>query len=42
MVWMFLAMVAAAFVFIGWLNVRVGVSGLRAARAKIESMFPQE
>lgn len=42
MAWIFLAVVAAAYVFIGWLNVRVGVGALRTARAKIESMFPQE
>jgi hypothetical protein len=40
--WVFIAVVAAAYVFIGWLNVRVGVGVLRSARAKIASMFPQE
>lgn len=40
--WIVLAVVAAAYVFIGWLNVRVGVGMLRSAREKIESMFPQE
>lgn len=42
MTWVFVAVVAAAYVFIGWLNVRVGVRVLRSARAKTESMFPQE
>jgi hypothetical protein len=34
--------VVAVYVFIGWLNVRLGVGVLRSARANIESMFPQE
>ncbi len=38
----FVAVVAAAYVFIGWLNVRIGVGVLRSARTKIASMFPQE
>lgn len=38
----FLAIVAAAYVFVGWLNVRRGVGMLRASRARIESMLPQE
>lgn len=42
MAWGFVAVVAALWLFIGWLNVRVGVRMLRSARAKIESMFPQE
>ena len=42
MVGIFLAVIAAAYIFIGWLNVRVGVGMLRSARAKIESMSPQE
>jgi hypothetical protein len=41
-VWALLAVTTAAYVFIGWLNVRVGVGVLRSARAKIELMFPQE
>jgi hypothetical protein len=36
------AVVAAAYVFIGWLNVRVGVGALRSAREKTASMFPHE
>jgi hypothetical protein len=41
-VWVFVTVVVAVYVFIGWLNVRVGVGVLRSARANIESMFPQE
>ena len=40
--WGLVAFVFALYVFIGWLNVRVGVRMLRTARAKIESTFPQE
>ena len=38
----FVTVVVAAYVFIGWLNVRLGVGLLRSARANIESMFPHE
>jgi hypothetical protein len=38
MTWAFVAVVVATYVFIGWLNVRVGVGALRAAREKIEAM----
>jgi|EndMetStandDraft_5_1072996.scaffolds.fasta_scaffold05070_3 hypothetical protein len=41
-VWAVLAVTAAAYLFIAWLNVRVGVGVLLSARTKIESMFPQE
>jgi hypothetical protein len=34
--------VLAVYIFIGWLNVRLGVGVLRSARANIESMFPQD
>ena len=37
-----LALFAAFFAFIGWLNVGPGVRGLRAARAKAEAMFTEE
>jgi hypothetical protein len=40
--WVFVAIVAAAYVFIGWLNVRVAVGALRTAREKTASMFPRE
>jgi hypothetical protein len=40
--WVFVAIVAAVYVFIGWLNVRIGVGVLRSARTKIASMFPRE
>jgi hypothetical protein len=40
--WVFVAIVAAAYVFIGWLNVRVAVGALRSARDKTASMFPRE
>lgn len=33
--------VVVMYVFIGWLNVRLGVGVLQSARANIESMFPQ-
>jgi hypothetical protein len=39
---LFVAIVVALYVLIGWLNVRVGVRMLRAAREKIASMSPQE
>ena len=42
MAWGLVAVVAAAYIFIGWLNVRVGVRVLRLARANIESMCQQE
>jgi hypothetical protein len=37
-----LAVFAAFYAFIGWLNVGPGVRGLRAARAKVEAMFTDE
>jgi hypothetical protein len=38
----FVTSVGALYVFIGWLNVRLGVGALRSARANIESTFPRE
>jgi hypothetical protein len=37
-----LVVTAVAYGFIGWLNVSVGVRFLRAARARVESMLPEE
>jgi hypothetical protein len=37
-----LAILAALYTVIGWLNVRVGVPRLRRTRAKVEAMFADE
>jgi hypothetical protein len=37
-----LTVMTAAFVFVGWLNVRVGVGRVRMARDQVAAMLPGE